>query len=85
MLVTLNPAEITILFRQDPRTKGDGGYQGFLVKLQKRVIPTTGVIDLKFDDLEKIPRYAFDYGHGGWETRLVSIFGRMLGSKLGRI
>jgi hypothetical protein len=84
MLVTLTPTEITILFRQDPRTKGDGGYQGFLVKLQKKVDPATGLIDLKSEDLEKIPRYAFDYGHGGWEDRLVGIFGRVLGTRLGR-
>jgi hypothetical protein len=84
MLVTLNPAEITILFRQDPRTKGDGGYQSLLVKIQKRVNQATGEIDLKVDDLEKIPRYAFDYGHGGWEDRLISIFGRVLGKRLGR-
>jgi hypothetical protein len=84
MVVTLNPDEVTILFRQDPKTKGDGGYQSLLVKLQKRVDPTTRAIDLKFNDLEKIARYAFDYGHGGWEDRLVSIFGRVLGNKLGR-
>lgn len=84
MLVTLNPEEISILFRQDPRTKGDGGYQGLLVKLQRRIDRVTGVIDLKSDDLEKIPRYAFNYGQGGWENRLVGIFGRVLGSRLGR-
>ena len=24
-------------------------------------------------DLERIARYAFDYGRGGWETRLLAI------------
>lgn len=44
----------------------------------------TGQLNLSADDLEKLPRYAFDYGNGGWESRLVAVFGRHLGAKLGR-
>lgn len=32
-----------------------------------------------------IPRYAFDYGNCGWETRLRGIFERSLASNLGRV
>lgn len=35
-------------------------------------------------DLDDIQRYAFDYEQGGFEGRLLSIFGRVLGPKLGR-
>lgn len=84
MYVTLTPSEITILFRQDPKTEKDGGYQKLLVSLEKRINRSTGEIDLTPDDLEKIPRYAFDYKIGGWEDRLVGIFSRVLGPKLGR-
>jgi len=82
MRVTLTAAEMSILFRQDPATRDDGGFQGFLVSLQERIDRPTGIIDLSEDDLEKIHRYAFDYGNGGWEDRLVRIFGRVLGGEL---
>lgn len=82
MRVTLTAAEMSILFRQDPTTRDDGGFQGFLVSLQERIDRPTGIIDLGEDDLEKIHRYAFDYGNGGWEDRLVRIFGRVLGNEL---
>jgi len=35
-------------------------------------------------DLERIPRYAFDYGNGGFEGRLRRIFERHLGPNLNR-
>ncbi len=84
MLITLNAAEIDRLFKQDPATKTDGGWQKLLVSLQEKVDTTTGEIDLDADDLEKIPRYAFDYKQGGWEDTLIAIFSRTLGHKLGR-
>ena len=82
MQITLTDAEMEILFRQDPATKDDGGYQSFLVSLQEKVDRETGIIDLTESDLEKIHRYAFHYGNGGWENRLVGIFGRVLGDRL---
>jgi len=61
---------------------GRGGFQGLFVKLQQkmegRLVPITP------DDLERIQRYAFDYGNGGWEARLTAIFGRAFGPTLGR-
>jgi hypothetical protein len=84
MHVTLTPGEMAVLFRQDPRTQKDGGFQGLLVSLEKRIDRSSGHLDLTPDDLEKIPRYAFDYKNGGWEDRLMAIFSRELGPKLGR-
>jgi hypothetical protein len=84
MQVTLNAGEIEILFRQDPRRERRGGYQGFLVRLQRKTDRTSGALTLTDSDLEKIPRYAFDYGNGGWEDRLRGVFERHLGPRLGR-
>lgn len=84
MQVTLSQTEIDRLFQQDPRTEGDGGWQKLLVTLQKKTDRSSGVINLGPDDLEKIPRYAFDYKQGGWENTLIAIFSRTLGPKLGR-
>ena len=82
--VTLTAGEIRLLKRQDPAKKKDGGWQSLLVRLQTRVDKETGEITLTERDLERIPRYAFDYGNGGWESRLTGAFGRTLGRRLGR-
>jgi hypothetical protein len=82
--VTLNGKEIEILFRQDPATRRDGGYQSLLVRLQNNTDRASGALALTSGDLERIPRYAFDYGNGGWEGRLMGIFRRHLGARLGR-
>ena len=84
MRVTLNAIEMEILFRQDPTTQRNGGYQRLLVRLQKNTHRSTGELALSDSDLERIPRYAFDYGNGGWEGRLTGIFQRHLGDRLGR-
>ena len=84
MNVTLSNGEMEILFRQDPRTERRGGYQSFLVRLQRNTDQPSGALRLTDSDLEKIPRYAFDYGNGGWENRLLGIFERHLGARLGR-
>lgn len=83
-IVTLTNDEIAVLDRQDPNTASDGGFQGFIVDLAQRVDRGTGQLMLNGDDLERIPRYAFDYGQGGWEDRLTRVFGRNLGAQLGR-
>jgi hypothetical protein len=84
MRVILTQPEIEILSRQHPSTRDDGGYQRFLVDLQEKVDPITGEIELTKNDLARIPKYAFDYGQGGWESRFVGAFGRVLGKRLGR-
>ena len=84
MEVKLNKAEIDVLFEQDPSSEKNGGWQGLLVRLQRSVDTDTGVIKISGRDLVRIPKYAFDMGHGGWQGKLISIFGRTLGPKLGR-
>lgn len=80
----LNQQELEVLFLQDAETAGDGGFQSLMVKLQGQCVRPTGEITLHDDDLERIPRYAFDYSNGGWENRLVDTFSRTLGPQLGR-
>lgn len=80
----LDRSELDILFRQDPATKDDGGWQRLLITLQELTDPETGEIEIPGRILERIQRYAFDYGNGGWEDRLTKIFARTLGPRLGR-
>jgi len=80
----LNETEVEILFEQDPSTEKDGGWQGLLVRLQRSCDQSSGIIKVADKDLLRIPRYAFDMGQGGWQDKLVRIFGRTLGQRLGR-
>jgi hypothetical protein len=84
MDTVLNAAEIAEIDKQDPNTASDGGFQGLMVSLQKRIDRSAGQLHLTADDLRRIPIYAFDYRNGGWETRLINAFSRALGPKLGR-
>ena len=83
-IVRLTEEELAELDLQDPGTKRDGGFQGLLVDLQKRVNRKTGELSLSDDDLERVQRYAYKYKQGGWQDRLERIFSRELGSSLGR-
>ena len=84
MEVVMDQAEIAELDKQHPSTAKDGGFQSLMVRLQKRVDRLTGKLILTGSDLRRIPMYAFDYGNGGWESRLIAAFGRTLGPRLGR-
>jgi hypothetical protein len=61
---------------------GQGGFQSFLSRLQRNFSPYEGTVSITPEDLERIKRYAFGYGNGGWEGRLKAIFSRSLGQKL---
>lgn len=78
----LNRSEMEALFRQAPSTKGDGGFQSLLVGLQESCDQTTGAIIVTMKQRMRIRMYAFKYGNGGWETRLLDAFGRHLGRGL---
>lgn len=84
MHIKLNVVELAELDRQHPATEKNGGWQSLLVGLQRRVNRATGELVLTGRDLERIQRYAFDYTRGGWQNRLLRIFGRTLGPTLGR-
>lgn len=81
MQIYLNTSEISVLRRP---VSGYGGFQSLLRRLTNHTDFATGQLNLSADDLEKLARYVFDYGNGGWESRLVAVFGRHLGTKLGR-
>lgn len=70
--ITLSANEVALLMQP---TVGQGGYQGLLQHLQAKLDQQTGQITLTDEDRGKICRYAFDYGNGGWENQLRSIFG----------
>ncbi|MDV7271938.1 hypothetical protein RYZ20_13640 [Thioclava sp. A2] len=74
--VTLDAAEIARLMEP---TVGQGGFQSLLQYLQGKLNQQTGRIDLTDEDRGKICRYAYDYGNGGWEYQLTSIFRNHLG------
>ena len=60
---------------------GGGGFQNPMRSLRQRAAVSRRVT-LNADDLERIQRYAFEYGDGGFEGRLRGIFERHLGPKL---
>lgn len=82
--VLLTPDELALLDQQSPDSESDGGFQSLLVDLQRRVDRKTNEIILTDEQEERLPRYAFDYQNGGWQNRLVGIFGRTMGAQLGR-
>jgi MinD-like ATPase involved in chromosome partitioning or flagellar assembly len=84
IVVHLTDAERKALLQQDPKTKSLGGFQAFLVNLQKKVQGDTNRLALTIRDRERIARYAHDYRSGGWQARLKKTFGRSLGADLGR-
>jgi hypothetical protein len=81
--VELTDDELEALRGQDPETRGGGGFQALLVALQER-IKGKRRLELTISDRERIARYAHDYRSGGWQGRLRKIFGRTLGTNLGR-
>lgn len=81
--IILNAHERNLLFKQAPQSELGGGFQKLLVRLQRQYDKDSKEIKLYKADLEKIGRYAYKYKKGGWQKRLVCIFGRHLGVKLG--
>lgn len=82
--IVLNEDERSALFVQNPASARDGGFQSLMVRLQHQYRPGSQELRLSDEDIEAIQRYAFDFKQGGWQTRLLTIFGRNLGPALGR-
>lgn len=80
IVLELNNEELEELGVQDPETRGDGGFQSLMVTLQG--IAEGSTMRLPRDLVPRIQKYAFGYGNGGWENRLVRIFGRHFGPDL---
>jgi hypothetical protein len=82
--VYLDEFEMEALRAPDPDAESGNGWPDLLARLQERVDGSTGCLHLDARDLEQIPRYAFDYGKEAWEARLIAVFSRALGPRLGR-
>ena len=80
--VILNHHEVALLFDQDPSERSKGGWQSLIGALQDVTDRASGKAALTDDLVARIQQYAFGYGKGGFEDRLVAIFGRTLGPKL---
>lgn len=78
MEIELNAEELAELRKP---VSGQGGFQSFLRALRRRSA-AGGMLRLSPTDLERVKRYAFDYGNGGWEGRLRAMFERHLGPNL---
>ena len=81
----LNDDEFDALMQQDPSSRSEGGFQSLLVTLQDNTDPHTKILVLPVHLIERINRYAFDYGQAGWEYTLKRIFSRVLGDGLDQI
>jgi hypothetical protein len=77
----LNADELAELNRP---LNGVGGFQSLIKRLQSQVNPATHEVRLTDTDVDELQHYAFDFKQGGFQDRLVMIFGRVLGPKLGR-
>lgn len=62
--LTLSPSAIAKIQRP---VRGRGGFQTLLRRLQKQIQGDT--LTLSDDDLEKLIRYSYQYGEGGFEDR----------------
>jgi hypothetical protein len=82
MIVILNQDEVAELFTQDPAQKSKGGFQGLLVGLQENYTANQGKLFVDPVTATKIRKYAFGYKNGGWQRRLLKIFGRTMGPEL---
>lgn len=82
MIVVLNQDEKAELFKQDPTQKARGGFQGLLVGLQENFETNQGKLFIDPATAAKIRKYAFGYKNGGWQGRLLKIFGRTMGPEL---
>ena len=84
MLVKLTVSEIKILIEFTSRSRRRGGFQNLLLHVWYRLDESTGEVELPYLLLERIHRYAFQYGNTHWRKTLRGIFRRTLGANLDR-
>jgi hypothetical protein len=70
MKIQLTQSEYNLLFNN---MKGQGGFQSLQKILQTKVNKNLEII-LNKTDIEKICRYAKEYGTGGAQTKFLNIF-----------
>lgn len=74
-LITISSIGIKILNKPTP---GRGGWQSLMRLLRRKLDSRTGIMVLTNLEIDRIFRYAYAYGNGGWEKRLRRIFGSHL-------
>lgn len=65
MKIQLSSAEVA---RYTRPIRGQGGFQTLLRRIAKQ-ITANGVLTISESDLEKLIRYSFTYGQGGFQER----------------
>ncbi len=56
---------------------GQGGFQDFLTKIKNQYVAETEKLSLERDDIEKLYRYAYIYGEGGFQRRMSVLFDKI--------
>ncbi len=64
MKIQLSSAELSRIRRP---VRGQGGFQSPLLKLQKQL--EGDLLEVSEADLERLVRYSFEYGQGGFQER----------------
>lgn len=64
MKIQLSAAELSRISRP---VRGQGGFQSLLRKLQKQL--DGALLEVSEADLERLVRYSFEYGQGGFQER----------------
>jgi hypothetical protein len=68
--IELTPDEVALVQKG---LSGDGGYQRILTRMQGWLQPGTNRILVPLNELDNVVRYAFDYGKGGFQSRMCSV------------
>ena len=72
MRIQLTPAEVR---KYQKPVRGRGGFQALLRRIVRCMEPT-GAVNVSDADLEKLVRYSFKYGQGGFQDRTKPTAGR---------
>ena len=70
MRVSLTDSDLFYLSRP---INGSGGFQDLLRRLQSGIDSRARTLTIRSSDIERVLRYANDYGTGGFQGRLGSI------------
>jgi hypothetical protein len=65
MRIQLTSAEVA---RYSKPVRGSGGFQTILRRISNQISPS-GIMTVSSADAEKLVRYSFEYGPGGFEDR----------------
>ncbi|UOG31798.1 hypothetical protein [Leptospira noguchii] len=74
MKLKLDNSQKSALYKVDPNSRRNGGFQSLLVSLQEKCNPHGNSIELNIHEIERIKRYSQKYRNGGWQNTLKTIF-----------